>query len=70
MIDEREIRLRCLEAASRSPLAPLFERTAGAAAAVQTVAAAWAGWVLDGSPADGEPLTFGQRIVEGVKKRL
>ena len=44
-MDEREIRLRCIEAAASCHLAPVFPREQGPAAGVLEVAKAWAEWV-------------------------
>lgn len=41
-MDEREIRLRCIEAAAKSPMI----HQGGPAAGVQEVARAWAEWVM------------------------
>lgn len=43
-LSDREIRLRCIEAAARAPIL----HKDGAAAGVLEVAQKWAGWVLDG----------------------
>ncbi len=47
MIDEREVRLRCIEAAAKTPMV----HNDGPAAGVLSVAWAWAAWVLDAKPA-------------------
>lgn len=50
-MDEREIRLRCIEAAAKTPMV----HTAGQAAGVLEVAKQWAAWALAGDPIPGDP---------------
>lgn len=45
-MDEREIRLRCIEAAAKTPMV----HAAGQAAGVLEVAKEWAAWVLGSLP--------------------
>ena len=48
MIDEREVRLRCIEAAAKTPTV----HPAGHAAGVLATAESWAAWVLGQSIGD------------------
>lgn len=59
-MDEREIRLRCIEAAAKAPMV----HNDGPAAGVQAVAAQWAAWVLGEDPAPAGD------SAEGVKNLL
>jgi hypothetical protein len=46
---DKEIRLRCIEAAAKSPIV----HRDGAAAGVQEVATTWAAWVIEGTKKPG-----------------
>lgn len=63
-MDEREIRLRCIEAASRAPVV----HNEGPAVGVLKIAQAWAEWVA--SPvtrtADEDPLWFTSKGVSSL----
>lgn len=47
-LDEREVRMRCLEAAARAGVGATDPQ--GPAAGVKQTAAGWADWVLAGTP--------------------
>jgi hypothetical protein len=49
---EREIRLRCIEAAARTPV----PHKDGFAAGALEAAKAWAAWIFEGRPAAGQTL--------------
>lgn len=53
-MDEREIRLRCIEAAAKTPMV----HPQGQAAGVQAVASAWFDWIISKPEGAGKSATL------------